>query len=83
MRTRTEKIITLNRLLPSNHHDAPYSEEHGEHWPPGQQFRVLDASMQKWLRKKYGKPNHTYIEQIGGEEVRVQVPSEKLVEWFS
>jgi hypothetical protein len=76
-------IVTLRKTIPSGSHNAPYSEELGEHWPEGQQFKVLEKRRQKSCQRFYRtKPTSTIVEQIGGEEVLVTIPNDKFVELF-
>jgi hypothetical protein len=75
--------LTLRKTIPSSSHNAPYSEELGEHWPQGQQFRLLSKKRQDDCRKFYRfKDTSTIVEQIGGEEVLVAIPNDKFVELF-
>ncbi len=63
------------RAIPSGSHNAPYSEELGEHWPAGQLFKLLDKRHQQTMKKYYHvKPGHVVVQQIGGEEVNVSLP---------
>ena len=43
------RTVTLLKTIPSTSHNAPYSEEHGHHWPAGTVFRVLPATRRKSL----------------------------------
>jgi hypothetical protein len=55
----------------------------GEHWPEGQQFKLLGKSRQDACRKFYRfKDSSTVVEEIGGEEVLVAIPNDKFVELF-
>lgn len=77
------KTLTLLKTIPSSSHNAPYSEELGEHWPVGQKFKLLGKQRQESIRKFYRtKPTSTAIEQIGGEEVLVMIPNDLFVELF-
>jgi hypothetical protein len=75
--------LTLLKTIPSSSHNAPYSEELGEHWPEGQQFKLLDKTRQRGCQRLYRtKPTSTIVEQIGGEEVLVSVPNDQFQELF-
>lgn len=76
-------ILTLLKTIPSGSHNAPYSEELGEHWPAGQQFKLLDDRRQKTLRRHFSvKASQTCVEQVGGEEVTVAIPTARFPELF-
>jgi hypothetical protein len=75
--------LRIRKTIPSSSHNAPYSEELGEHWPAGQKFKLLGKSRQDSCRKFYRfKATSTIVEQVGGEEVLVAIPNEKFVELF-
>lgn len=83
LETQTMTTLTLLKTIPSNSHNAPYSPELGEHWPAGQQFKLLDKRRQKVCQRFYRtKSTSTVIEQIGGEEVLVTIPNDRFVELF-
>lgn len=76
-------ILTLRKTIPSTSHNAPYSEELGEHWPAGQEFKLLDQRRQRCLHKHFHVPTgRTCVEQIGGEEVLVSIPNEQFPDLF-
>lgn len=76
-------ILTLRKTIPSSSHNAPYSEELGEHWPEGQRFKLLPPRRQETLRRHFHvKDTSTVVEQIGGEEVYVSIPTEQFPELF-
>jgi hypothetical protein len=76
-------ILTLRKTIPSGSHNAPYSEELGEHWPKGQRFKLLGKRRQATLRRFYHiRASSTVVEQIGGEEVLVAIPTEQFGELF-
>jgi len=76
-------ILTLKRTIPSTSHNAPYNEELGEHWPEGQQFKLLDARRQRSVRKFYRIPDdRTVVEQVGGQEVLVGIPNSQFPSLF-
>ena len=75
--------LTLRKTIPSSSHNAPYSDELGEHWPEGQEFKLLGKRRQDSCRKFYrSKNNSTIVEQVGGEEVLVSIPNDKFLELF-
>lgn len=75
--------VTLLKTIPSGSHNAPYNEEHGQHWPAGQKFKLLSKSKHETLRRYFhlGR-NRVAVEQIGGEEVIVSIPAEQFPELF-
>lgn len=76
-------IVTLLKTIPSGSHNAPWSDELGEHWPEGQQFKLLPLKRQVSCQRFYRtKPTSTIVEQIGGEEVLVAIPNDKFMELF-
>ena len=76
-------ILMLRKTIPSGSHNAPYNEEHGAHWPEGQQFKLLDEEQQMgYNRHCHMHFNSLAVEQIGGEEVIVYVPKAKFPELF-
>ena len=76
-------VLTLRKTIPSSSHNAPYSEELGEHWPVGQQFRLLDKRRQASIQRFYRtKATSTVVEQFGGEEVLVAIPNDQFAELF-
>ena len=76
-------VLTLRKTIPSGHHNAPYTPELGEHWPAGQEFKLLDKRTQAWMRQQGKiKSTSTLVEQIGGEEVRVAIPTAQFAELF-
>lgn len=81
--TMTTATLTLRKTIPSSSHNAPFSEELGEHWPEGQQFKLLGKRRQDDLRRFYRtKATSTIVEQIGGEEVLVAIPNDQFAELF-
>lgn len=77
------QVVTLLKTIPSGSHNAPYSEELGEHWPEGQKFKLLPLKRQESIRRFYRTSNtSTAVEQIGGEEVIVTIPNDKFKELF-
>jgi len=77
------QVITLLKTIPSNSHNAPWSEELGSHWPTGQQFKLLGEKRQASIRRLYRtKAASTIVEQIGGEEVLVSIPNSQFFELF-
>ena len=75
--------LTLLKTIPSSSHNAPYSEEMGEHWPEGHQFKLLSKLRQDSIRRLYRfSDSSTIVEEIGGEEVLVAIPNDKFVELF-
>ena len=75
--------LTLRKTIPSSSHNAPYSDELGEHWPAGQEFKLLTKRRQDSCRKFYRfKDSSTIVEQVGGEEVLVSIPNDKFAELF-
>lgn len=75
--------VTLLKTIPSGSHNAPYSEELGEHWPEGQKFKLLSPSRQESARRFHRtKATSILVEQIGGEEVLVAVPVDRFLELF-
>ena len=75
--------LTLIKWIPSSSHNAPFSEELGNHWPQGQQFKLLDSDSQKVHRRFHRmKKDSVCVEQIGGEEVRVHIPISLFPELF-
>lgn len=75
--------LTLLKTIPSSSHNAPYSDELGEHWPAGQQFKLLPKSRQESARRFYRTKNTSIaVEQIGGEEVLVTIPRDRFAELF-
>lgn len=77
------KIIKLLKTIPSNSHNAPYSQELGEHWPKGYEFELFPRDRQTQLRKFYRVPlDSVIIRQIGGEETLVSIPAEQFPALF-
>lgn len=76
-------VIVLRETIKSGSHNAPWSEELGEHWPAGQKFKLLDKRRQATLKKFFhiGK-DRIVVEQIGGEEVRVSFTKEDFERLF-
>ena len=75
--------VTLRQTIPSGSHNAPYSSELGSHWPEGQRFKLPPKRRQQELRRFYHvKEGNTVVEQIGGEEVLVSLPSKRFPELF-
>ena len=84
MARKTGTILTLAKTIPSGSHNAPYSAELGPHWPAGQRFRLIAKSRQPQLRRLYRKSDvETFIEQVGGEEVLVVLPTARFPELFA
>jgi len=76
-------ILTLLKTILSTSHNAPYSEELGEHWPAGQRFKLLGKRRQAGLKKHFRMAeDHIAVEQIGGEEVIVTIPAHEFGELF-
>lgn len=75
-------ILTLQKTIPSNSHNAPFDEQHGSHWPVGQQFKTLPREQQRQYSHRWLKDTETMVEQIGGEEVLLIFPTEKMAELF-
>ncbi len=77
------KTITLRETIPSTSHNAPFSPEHGNHWPAGQQFELLSKKKADSIRKwRHVPKDRTIIQQIGGEEVIVTIPNDRMQELF-
>ncbi len=77
------RTLTLLKTIPSSSHNAPFSEELGEHWPAGQKFKLLGKRRQDSIRKFYRtNSTSTIVEQIGGEEVLVSIPNGQFAELF-
>ena len=76
-------VVTLKKTIPSNSHNAAFNTELGSHWPQGEQFKLLSKSEQIRLRKVYRIPaGRTILQQAGGEEVLLTIPSERFAELF-
>ncbi len=76
-----KKIFILRRTIPSNSHNAPYSFELGYHWPEGQEFARLPKGTLERYRQRYGRHKSFFI-QVGGEEVILSLPTEKVDEYL-
>jgi hypothetical protein len=75
--------LTLRKTIPSHSHNAPFNTELGSHWPEGQKFRLLSKARSRSLRQNFMLPYKCILlEQVGGEEVIITVPPEKMPEWF-
>ena len=76
-------IVTLKETIPSGSHNAPYDSETGYHWPAGARFKLLSKTRQSNLRKFYGGlTGKVILEQVGGEEVYLAIPADKLQSLF-
>ena len=76
-------VLTLRKTIPSGSHNAPFSFELGNHWPAGQRFKLPGKSRQRRLREFCRVSNeNTVVEQIGGEEVYVSLPTKRFPELF-
>ncbi len=75
-----KRILTLKVTIPSSSHNAPFSAELGSHWPAGTRFRMLSKAEQRYFQRSYG--DAIFVEQVGGEEVILSVPTEKMAIWF-
>jgi hypothetical protein len=76
-------VLTLQKTIPSGSHNAPYSEELGEHWPAGHLFKLCSPRLQTSMRKRgrIGK-NTIALEEVGGEETTITVPVARMPELF-
>lgn len=76
-------VLTLLETIPSGSHNAPWSEELGEHWPAGQNFKLLDKRRQATLKKFFHVGNdRVVVEQIGGEEVQAAIAEKDFERFF-
>lgn len=67
-----EQIYVMLKTVPSGSHNAPFSVELGHHWPAGSKF----------IRLTNRTAAISYFEQIGGEEVRLAIPTKRIGEFL-
>lgn len=67
-----KQIYAMIKMTPSGSHNAPYSAEHGHHWP----------ARSKFIRLTNHNAPISYFEQIGGEEVRLAIPTKRIGEFL-
>lgn len=75
-----KNVYRMIKRVPSASHNAPCDEQ-GHYWPVGERFKLLSEAKQRYLRKTH-QAGRTYFEQLGGEQVIISIPTDKIGEFL-